>query len=188
MNSTTSADLLTAIYNRRAVRRYTTDPIEQAELERLIEVATQAPSAMNLQPWTFAIVQGKDRLRGYSTRAKAYLLQGSSALADHARTLLEQHVNIFHDAPTLLIICATDDQEQSREDCCLAAQTFMLAAYGAGYATCPIGFSRPWLRLAETKHELGIAQDLVPVFPVVVGIAAEHPPPPGRNPARIMWL
>ena len=188
MNSANSTDLLTAIYDRRAVRRYATEPIEQAELERLIEIATHAPSAMNRQPWASAIVQGEDRLRGYSTRAKAYLLQASGELADRARTLLEQHVNIFHDAPTLLIICATDEQEQSREDCCLAAQTFMLAAYGAGYATCPIGFSRPWLQLAETKREVGIPQDLVPVFPVVVGVAAEHPPSHGRNPARIVWL
>jgi len=114
MNSANSADLLTAIYDRRAVRRYATEPIEQAELERLIEIATHAPSAMNRQPWASAIVQGEDRLRGYSTRAKAYLLQASGELADRARTLLEQHVNIFHDAPTLLIICATDEQRSKR--------------------------------------------------------------------------
>jgi nitroreductase len=187
MNTLTSTNLLNAIYDRRAVRKYTKDPIERAVLERLIEIATHAPSAMNLQSWAFAIVQGEDRLRGYSERAKTHLLQGTGALADHARGLLEQHVNIFHDASTLLIVCATGEEEQAQEDCCLAAQTFMLAAFGAGYGTCPIGFSRPWLRLTETKRELGIPQDFVPVFPVVIGIAAERPESHGREPARIMW-
>jgi nitroreductase len=183
----TTANLLNAIYDRRAVRKYTADVVERGDLERLIAIAIQAPSAMNLQPWAFVVIQGEKRLREYSERAKTHLLQGAGQLADHAR-LLDEHVNIFHDASTLVIICATADEEQAQEDCCLAAQTFMLAAFGAGYATCPIGFSRPWFRLSETKRELGIPQELVPVFPVIIGIPAEHPQPHGRNPARILWL
>jgi nitroreductase len=188
MNTLTSTSVLNAIYNRRAVRRYTSDAIEHADLERLIEIATQAPSAMNLQPWSFVVIQGKDRLGEYSERAKSCLLQRDGALADRARILLEQHVNIFHGASTLLVICAIGEGEQELEDCSLAAQTFMLAAYGAGYATCPIGFSRPWLRLAETKRELKIPQDLVPAFPLVIGSAAEHAQPHGRSAPRIIWL
>lgn len=188
MNALTSASLLRAIYDRRAVRRYTNDIIGRADLERLIEIATQAPSAMNLQPWSFVVIQGKERLREYSERAKTYLPQGKGVLAEHARSLLEQHVNIFHDASTLVVICATGEGEQAQEDCSLAAQTFMLAAFGAGYATCPIGFARPWLRLAQTKRELKIPQDLIPAFPVVIGTPAEHAQPHGRDAARIMWL
>jgi nitroreductase len=179
--------LLHAIYDRRAVRKYTKDSVAPSVLKALIQAATQAPSAMNLQPWAFVVIQGEERLRSYSERVKTYLLQGTGPLADHARGLPE-HVNIFHDALTLLIICATSNEEQAQEDCCLSAQTFMLAAFGAGYGTCPIGFSRPWLRLSETKRALGIASELVPVFPVVIGIPAEHPVPHGRNTARIEWL
>jgi nitroreductase len=63
----------------------------------------------------------------------------------------------------------------------LAAENFMLGAYGAGLGTCPIGFSRPWLRLPDTKKELGIPESYEPVFPVVVGHPAESPPFPGRR-------
>ncbi len=131
MHAQTSTELLNAIYGRRAVRKYAADQLSQSELERLIVIATQAPSAMNLQPWAFAVVWGADRLKEYSECAKSYLLAGSGPLAEHAGTLAPD-VNIFHNAPVLVVICATGDDEQAAEDCCLAAQTFMLAAFWFG--------------------------------------------------------
>src|ERR1019366_10750989 len=95
--------------------------------------------------------------------------------------LADPGFNIFHDAPILVIVCATSDEPQAAEDCCLAAQNLMLAAHAAGLGTCPIGFSRPWLRLPETQKELGIDAGYMPIFPVVVGHPAEHPPAPGRR-------
>ena len=40
-----------AIYARRAVREFTSEPIERATVLRLIDAAVQAPSAVNEQPW-----------------------------------------------------------------------------------------------------------------------------------------
>jgi len=48
-------ELEQAIYARRAVREYTTEPVDQVMLRRLIDAAIQAPSAVNEQPWSFTI-------------------------------------------------------------------------------------------------------------------------------------
>lgn len=67
-------ELMEAIRGRRAVRDFKPDRIERAQIEAVIAAAAQAPSAMNLQPWLFGVIQGADVLRGHSDRAKAHLL------------------------------------------------------------------------------------------------------------------
>lgn len=181
---TMTIDLMKAIYERRAIRAFTSEPVTAAEIDQLIEAAIQAPSSMGLEPWAFVVIEGVARLRQYSDWAKHHFAATnlSEAGASRIRAMLsDPNYNIFHDAPTLIVICATNDDAQSAEDCCLAAQNLMLAAQGAGLGTCPIGFSRPWLRLAGTKEELRILPRYVPVFPVVVGHPAEHPAPHGRR-------
>ncbi len=44
-----STDVYTAINNRRAIREYTTEPIAQEVLDRVVSAALEAPSAFNLQ-------------------------------------------------------------------------------------------------------------------------------------------
>jgi nitroreductase len=181
----------TAIYGRRAVRAYTAQPVARETIEQLIDAAIQAPSSMDLEPWAFVVIEGVARLKGFSDRAKAAFVPGpmTGAAAEHFRNMLvDPAFNIFHDASALIVVCATSEAGQAVEDCSLAAQNLMLAAHAAGLGTCPIGFSRPWLRLAETKRELGIDLQFVPAFPLVVGYPAEHPVAPGRKKPRIIAI
>jgi len=46
---------------RRDVRRFCTDPLPPGSLERLIEVACQAPSVGLCQPWRFVVVDDPSR-------------------------------------------------------------------------------------------------------------------------------
>lgn len=185
-------EILDAIYQRRAVRSYLDQPVENTTIEALLDAAIHAPSAMNTQPWAFAIWQDKELLANYSARAKAY---GLATLAgnphgDHWRVILSQSdYNIFYDAPVLIVICAKpDDGLMPVEDCCLAAQNLMLAAHAMGLGSCPIGFARRWMNLPEVKQELGIPAEYTPVFPVIVGYPKELPPPTERNdPEIIVW-
>jgi len=183
-----SLEVMNAIYSRRAIRSYTDHPIENAELLRLIDAAIQAPSYMNRQEWAFAIIQGKSRLEAYSDQAKAYYLTQPGSASAHALSLLDREVNIFHGAPSLVVICSTSPTQQAAEDCCLVAENFMLAAFARGWGTCPIGFARPWLTLAETKAQLGISAELTPVFAVIVGQAAESSASQGRKPPAVIWV
>lgn len=180
-------ELMEALRARRAVRAYTDEQIDNDLIAELIGAAVLAPSAMNLQPWAFVVVSGSARLRALSDEAKRYTLANlpkGSPLAGH---LADKEFKIFHDAPTLIVICATNDLRQSDEDCCLAGQTLMLAACARGLGTCWIGLSRAWLNETSVKEELGIPLALKPVAPIVVGRAQELPAATPRIEPRIIW-
>lgn len=184
-------DVMEAIYQRRSVRAYTDQPVDKAAIEALIKAATQAPSSMNEQPWAFAVVQNATQLAQWSERIKAYVLKRlkpGSPLATYRDMISDPAYDVFHRARTLIIICARPDAHNGEEDCCLAAQNLMLAACAMGMGTCPIGFARPWLGQARIKQSLGIPDDYVPVFPVVVGYpSGETPPVQRRAPEILVW-
>jgi nitroreductase len=164
--------LMDAIYKRRAVRSYQDRPLSEDILRKLLEAAVRAPSAINRQPWTFVVIEGKDALKEYSTRAKRSVLESmtpNSPLIEYREILADPSFNIFYDAGTLVVICGISKNPGDAEDCCLAAENFMLAALDFGLGTCPIGFARPWLNLPEVKDEFRIPSPYVPVMPIIVG-------------------
>jgi nitroreductase len=181
-------DVLAAISARRATRAYTQAPVDRATIERLIDIAVQAPSAMNNQPWAFAVFVGADRLKAFSDEAKGVILgAGQLDFSPAIRDMLHSGEFIFYGAPVLIVISATSPEPQAAEDCALAAENLMLAAVDCGLATCPIGFARPWLNLPDTKRKLGIAPDHYPVFALILGHAAEKPQDHGRRKPLILW-
>ncbi len=51
------AELHAFLRSRRSIRRFKTEPVPEDLLHRLLETAIHAPSAHNLQPWRFVLVQ-----------------------------------------------------------------------------------------------------------------------------------
>jgi len=184
-------ELMDVVRNRRAVRDYTDAPIERATIERLVDAAILAPSAMNLQPWAFAALLNRQRISAYAGRIKSWLLTNYSqagfdpTLGD---VIGEESYNVFHHAPALVLVLAKSSQTQACEDCCLAAQNLMLAAREDGLGTCCIGLARPWLNLPSSKQELGLPEPYEVVVPIVLGQPKAWPESHGRHPAEIRWL
>jgi nitroreductase len=184
-------DLMDAIYRRRAVREFNSESVDREAMRFIIAAAVQAPSAMNRQPWSFAVVENQAALERYSRNSKAHLLKTipeSGPLAHYRALLSEPTFNIFYHAPALIVICATSAEEGTAEDCCLAAQNLMLAAHGAGLGTCWIGFSRPWFDLPDGRKELGIPRHYMPVAPIAVGHPKAPIPTVPRRHADILWI
>jgi nitroreductase len=182
-------DLIEAIYGRRAVRAYTTARVSDDLIRRLLDAAVQAPSAMNRQPWAFAIIQDPSLLDHLAAGAKAYVLDTmpvDGPLGNLRPSLADSAYHLFHRAPTLIVVCARSDAANVAEDCALAAQNLMLAAYGLGLGTCWIGLARDWLGLPAVKAELGIPLDHTPIAPIVVGAPSAPTPAHGREPPRIV--
>ena len=184
-------ELLDAIKNRRAVRDYTDQFITRLEIENIISAAIEAPSAMNLQPWAFAVVRNREQIEDYGIRAKAWLLAdlSRSSFGEHARQMLQDpKFVLFYHAPALILVLAKSSSSQACEDACLAAQNMMLAARDRGLGTCWIGFSRPWFNLPETKTELEIPGQYEVVSPIILGHPKAWPPSHGRTPAEVYWV
>jgi nitroreductase len=52
-----------AITSRRSIRAFLPDPVERADIERILEVAARAPSGTNTQPWKVYVLTGEAKQR-----------------------------------------------------------------------------------------------------------------------------
>jgi len=147
-----------AIFNRRSVREYADNAIEEPTIRRLIAAALQAPNAVNDQPWTFTVVRDRSLLDRISREAKAHMLATMHAAhADRFRSRLsDPDFDIFYRAPVLIVISASAQGPWIVEDCALAAQNLMLAAFAEQLGTCWIGFAQSYLDTAAGKAVLGL--------------------------------
>jgi nitroreductase len=173
-------------------RTYRPTRLSEATVRTLLDAAVQAPSAMNAQPWSFAIVQDVERLRQYSERAKEMLRSAASADSKaqrYAERFAAPGFNIFYDASTLIVVCVDVPSPYTDADCWLAAQNLMLAARAKGLGSCPIGLAVSVLNTPEAKRELGIAPGGRAVAPIIIGVPSAESPPVPRNPPRIsVWI
>lgn len=178
-------EILDAIYKRHACRDYTKVRVERALIMDVLRAAVHAPSAMDEQPWVFAVFEGEDVLLDFSGRAKMHFLQvfdpGRDPQSRNHLTLLKPEFNIFYNARHLIVIYAKPIGQFATVDCCLAAENLMLAAVGFGLATCPIGFAQPWFDLAEVKDEQGIPSLYSAVLPIVIGFPGSFPAASARS-------
>lgn len=182
-------NVLEAMRARRAVRSYSRRPVDEEVVLTLLRAAVQAPSAMNAQPWLFAVVQDPARLKRYSDGAKALLVEQAKSdpkARHYVNRLSNPSFNIFYDASTLVAIGVGDRSTYSEADCWLAAQNLMLAARDAGLATCPIGFAVPILNTPGVLQELQFPSAGVVVAPIIVGYPGAWPPAVPRGEPRIV--
>jgi nitroreductase len=184
-------DLLEAIYHRRATRDYTDESVGEDLIARLIDAAIQAPSAVNQQPWSFAVVRDRVLLDRISRQSKAHMLANLPDMpsSEHFRTLLsDADFQIFYHAPVLIVISAVAGSHWAVEDCTLAAQNLMLAAHAAGLGSCWIGFAQDWLGTPDGKAALGLPATFIPVAPLIIGRPKSPPPPVPRKAPDIHWI
>ena len=184
-------EVLEGLRGRRAVRDYLDEPVSRDLIGAVIDSAVWAPSGMNRQPWRFLVLEGRDVLARCSAAAKRLMLEEATRRPELAavRGMLEQpDFNIFYNAPALVIVCATEPDEMAVKDCCLAAQTLMLAAHAQGLGSCWIGFAELWLNSPEAKAWLGMADGLRPVAPIILGRPAAAVAPPDRRPADVEFV
>jgi len=198
----TALSALDIIYTRRSVREYKPQPIDRETIQGLIDAATQAPTAMHAEPWAFVVVQNRAMLARYSEQAKQTLLDqmhaGASAhaMADPTASaafraqLASPEFDIFHHAPTLIVICAKPAGSFAAADCWLAAENLMLAATAMGLGTCCIGSALPVLTQPNVRNELAIPDGYTVVAAIVVGVPDDSTAPAGaarKTPDILSW-
>jgi nitroreductase len=149
--------ILNAIYARRSIRKFLQGkPVERQKLETLLKAAMAAPSACNIQPWDFIIIDDEERIR---------------ALQDG----IDQYAQ--YDPPVIMVICGNNAcipwKDYGVVDCACAMENIMIAAPAMGLGTvCIGGFDRQ-----TVKEQLAIPEDIEAVGMVYVGYPAEEKPP-----------
>jgi len=163
-------DILDIIRGRRSIRKYKTDSVPKDLIEKILEAGRWAPSAGNVQPWEFIVINDRkilDLVRKFSP-------------------------GFFGDAPLAILICS--NKERARKfrgslgrdlaiiDCAMAAQNILLTAYALGLGSCPIkSFSQIAIR-----EILEIPDHLEPELLIAIGYPDQKPPPPPKRPLSEM--
>ena len=184
-------DINEAISGRRSARDYTTQAVDDETIRRLIDAAVHAPNASNGQPWTFTVVRDQGLLDRISDDAKSHLLatMPDGPRSDRYRTRLsDADFQIFYHAPVLILISGIAQRPWIVEDCALAAENLMLAAYSEGLGTCWIGFAQGFLNTSDGKSALGLPATSVPVAPIIVGHPKSKVAPVPRKEPEIRWV
>ena len=184
-------DLEQAFHSRRAVRGYLEESIGRPVLQRLIDAAIQAPSAVNEQPWLFTVIQDRELLARISLEAKAHLLSAppqNVALQKLGELRNDPDFDIFYHAPVLIVIASATESRWAVENCALAAENLMLAACAEGLGTCWIGLAQGWLATVEGKAAIGAPAASLPVAPSIVGWPKSSSPQVPRKEPQVRWI
>jgi len=186
-------NIFETILARRSVRSYQGGDLDRNSVSTLLEAAVRAPTAVHEEPWAFAIVQNRQLLHRLSDRAKPLFAEemrraGVERTSHAFEAFTNPDLNIFHDAGTLIVICAKPIGPFVSADCWLAAENLMLAACAMGLGTCVIGSALPALNIPEIKTELSIPAEYSAVAPIIVGHpSGETPGTPRREPLVLGW-
>lgn len=178
-----------AIMNRRSIRAYKPEQIDQAQLDTIIQCGINAPSALNKQSWEVRVIQNADLLAAINNRfvenAKGKTLQGSAAKSQ------EPGFSVFHGAPTLIIVARDKSNSYSAVDCGLFAQNILLSAQSMNIGTCVIGNMASILNDPGSKEFLEAMQmpdSYEVVFGIAIGYKNESPEAKPRDIAKVQYV
>lgn len=184
------------IQERRSVRTY--DPevkISREEMNEILQQATLAPSAANLQPWRFLVIDSQELkqklfpiafnqqqviessaviavlgdLEGYKLAEKIYGMAVDAGYmpADTAQSFVERYQTMFASMPSETVL------QKISIDGGLVSMQLMLVARAKGYDTVPMGgFDH-----AKFVEAFDIPERYAPIMLIAIGKAAKpgHP-------------
>jgi len=152
-------DVLKAIRNRRTIRRFKSNPIDEEMLQMILEAGRWAPSFSNLQPWKFIVIRDPGLKTSLDKEARQSVL----------------HLGI-NQAPVVILVCVDRriDPIHAIEAGAAATQNMTLAAHSLGLGAGWIGI---WGTEAETSIQklLKLPETVRVVSLLPVGVPDESP-------------
>ncbi len=100
--------MISAIYDRRSIRKFIDKPISQKDITDIIKSGIKAPSSKNRQPWKYIVIQGlskEDMLKVFrqgierEENRDALLPQSKQHIAAAKHT-----IDIMAEAPTIVFV------------------------------------------------------------------------------------
>ena len=150
----------TSILNRRTIRKFTQQPIEQEKLVKMINAARLAPSGANLQPLKYLVVTDTNLLEDVfqTTKWAAYI-------APHGTPKKGEKPTAY-----IVVLVDTAIRRDADNDASAAIENILLTAEDEEIGTCWIG-SVDKKKLAEL---LKIPQELAIHSVVAMGYKAQE--------------
>jgi nitroreductase/NAD-dependent dihydropyrimidine dehydrogenase PreA subunit len=185
-----SADMVEQfLRKRRSVREFKETPVPRDVLEKIIDVARWAPSAVNVQPVRWIVVE-----KPADVKHLAGLIAGWMRGAGYAPRYLSAWEKgrdmILRDAPQLIIACASSENIWSPVDSAIAITYLELAAQAHGLGTCWSGLlTRASEGNPSIRKFVGLVDNMKICGAVMIGYPKFHYRRiPNRNRAFINWI
>lgn len=162
-------DVKKAIEIRKSIRRFKEKEVPNKIIKEVIDAARRAPSGHNLQSWHFIVVKSKEKLLRFKERE-----------VFNQKELYESPV---------VIVCCTEkepysphsikkyEREISLINLSLASAFLVLRATELGLGTCFVA----WCDKEKIKKILGIPEDIIMPYIIVMGYPNENPKSRGRK-------
>lgn len=152
-------EVLNTIKNRRTIRKFKPNPIDEEKLQMILEAGRWAPSFSNLQPWKFIVTKDQNLKNELDKASKESVL----------------HFGI-NEAPLVILVCVDRriDPLHAIEAGAAATQNIALAGHSLGLG---VGWIGVWGTEAETAiqklFQLPETTRVVSLLPI--GYPAESP-------------
>ena len=146
---------LDILFARRSIRKYTGEPVTQAEIDSLLQAGMAAPSASNRKPWHLIVVTDKAILR----------------------RLAEAHPYGKMLAQAELAIAVCGDPAISSwwvQDCTAATENVLIAAAGLGLGAVWLGCHGVDEREQAVRDALGIPAEIGVLSLISIGHPGEE--------------
>ncbi len=146
-----------AIFNRRSVRKYKDELVENEKIDKILRAAMQAPSAGNQQPWEFIVVKEKDNLKKLAK--------------------MSLYSKPIGEAPVAILLLANEERmrfsECWQQDMGAAAQNILLEAVELGLGSLWLGVAPIEDREKYVKNIFDLQDSLKPYCVITLGYPAE---------------
>jgi nitroreductase len=145
-----AAQTIDAIMKRTSVRSYERGKIEQRDFDIILKAAMAAPSAKNVQPWAFIIVDDYEAL---------------DSLADKL-----PYAKMLREASAAIIVCGKKDPEDFWiMDCSAATENILLAVQDLGLGAVWTAVYPDKKRVDAVRKAFSIPSEFVPLNVIPIG-------------------
>jgi nitroreductase len=173
-NAKTIPDALTVIHSRKSVRHFTGKSVSRDDLTTIVKAGMAAPTAVNMQPWSFVIV---------TDRAKLDKL-GEALL----------YAKMLDKAGAAIVVCAMPEKafQASTEfaiiDATCASENILLAIEALGLGGVWTAAYPEKDRMDAVRKLLNIPENVIPLNVIPVGYPTlEDKPKDKFKPENMHW-
>jgi len=174
--------------------------VPEEVVRHLLAVAVRAPSAHNLQPWRFVVVQGtsaRGRLGRVLTDRMRTDMAAAGAPTDEIEARVARSLRRLQEAPVVILFCrdtaavredAPEEHHMGVQSVAAAALQLLLAAHAEGLGGNWICW--PLYAPAEVRAALSLPETWHPEGMLFIGYPAECPAESSRVPLeqRVRWI
>lgn len=119
---------LKLLQQRRSIRQFTDQPVEQEKIDYLVEAMLRSPSSRSLNPWEFVVV------------TDSTMIEKLSKTKPHGATFMKN-------VPLAIVVCGDPEKcDVWVEDCSIASILLHLAATDLGLGSC-------WVQVRKRQHD-----------------------------------